>query len=238
MAERELAGGGPGPLVEQVLGYLNFSSGAADPQFLANLNALYGQVAQETTGKIQRPVWKRLGQKLRESLLALTQTNPTFRDADQAAGVLALVFDSVLPAYRQFHADLLFHHTDDTLFRPFFIGRVCEAVLSQGGPWSETERIVAGAIDTLDDFLGHRPVAALESQKIEPYAHEYVRPIPLFIRGASVSYGPEHEVVKLALELLGSTDEEILRAACFDPAQLEELAIDPRAYDFDHPANK
>ena len=238
MAERELAGGGPGPLVEQVLGYLNFSSGAADPQFLANLNALYGQVAQETTGKIQRPVWKRLGQKLRESLSALTQTNPTFRDADQAAGVLALVFDSVLPAYRQFHADLLFHHTDDTLFRPFFIGRVCEAVLSQGGPWDEAERIVAGTIDTLDDFLGHRPVAALESQKIEPYAHEYVRPIPLFIRGAGVSFGTEQAVVKLALELLGSTDEEILRAACFDPEQLEELAIDPRAYDFDHPANK
>src|SRR5262245_24154387 len=114
MAERELAGGGANPLVEQVLGFLNFSSGTSDPQFLANVNALFGQIALETTGKIQRPVWKRLGQRLRESLEALTQVSPTFRDAEQAASVLALVFESTLPAYRQFHADSLFHHTDET----------------------------------------------------------------------------------------------------------------------------
>ena len=30
--------------VDQVLGYLNFSSGAADAQFLANLNRLFRQV--------------------------------------------------------------------------------------------------------------------------------------------------------------------------------------------------
>ncbi|HZL90302.1 MAG TPA: hypothetical protein VFB96_18195 [Pirellulaceae bacterium] len=248
MVERELDPGGTRrsaegapagpPLVEQVLGYLNFSSGAADGQFLANLNALFAQVAVQTEGKIQRPTWKRLGDRLRESLAQLTQTSAAFRDAQQAAEVVRLVFDVVLPTYRRFHSDLLFHHSDDTLFRPFFIGRVCEAVLAQGPPWTESDRIAQGAIDDLNDFLGHRPVAALESQKIEPYAHEYVRPIPLFIRGSGVSYGAEREVVTLALKLLEETDADLLRAACFDPAQLEELAIDPRAYDFDHPANK
>jgi hypothetical protein len=226
------------PLVEQVLGYLNFSSGAADGQFLANLSALFGQVAEQTEGKIQRPTWKRLGDRLRDALAQLTQTSPAFRDAQQAAELVRLVFDEVLPAYRRFHSDLLFHHSDETLFRPLFIGRVCEAVLAQGPPWSRTEQIREGAIDDLNDFLGHRPVAALESQKIEPYRHEYVRPIPLYIRGAGVSYGAEREVVTLALKLLEETDADLLRAACFDPAQLEELAIDPRAYDFDHPANK
>lgn len=248
MVERELDPGGTRrsmegvpagtPLVEQVLGYLNFSSGAADGQFLANLNALFGQVAEQTTAKVQRPTWKRLGDRLREALVQLTESSPAFRDAQQAADVLRLVFDEVLPAYRRFHSDLLFHHCDETLNRPLLIGRVCEAVLSQGPPWGETTRIVPGAIDDLNEFLGHRPVAALETQKIEPYRHEYVRPIPLYIRGAGVSYGAEREVVTLALKLLEETDADLLRAACFDPAQLEELAIDPRAYDFDHPANK
>ena len=224
------------PLIEHLLGYLNFSSGASDGQFLANLSTLFGQVAQEPGEK--RPAWKRLGQRLREGLAQLSQSSPTFRDAQQASDVLRLVFDEALPAYRRHHADLLFHQTDESLFRPLFIGRMCEAVLSQGGPWNETERIVPRALDDLNDFLGHRPVAALESQKIEPYPHEYVRPIPIYVRGAGVSYGPEREVVKLALELLETTDDDLLRAACFNTVQLEELAIDPRAYDFDHPANK
>ncbi|HUE74914.1 MAG TPA: hypothetical protein VMP01_28870 [Pirellulaceae bacterium] len=226
------------PLVEHLLGYLNFSSGASDGQFLANVNTLFGQVAQEPTGESKRPAWKRLGDRLRQALAQLGQTSPAFSDARQASEVLRLVFDEALPAYRRHHADLLFHQSEEALFRPLFIGRMCEAVLSQGGPWNETERIIADALDGLNDFLGHRPVAALESQKIEPYPHEYVRPIPIYIRGAGISYGPEREVVKLALELLQGTDPDLLRVACFNPAQLEELAIDPRAYDFDHPANK
>ena len=56
---------------------------------------------------------------------------------EQAEAVLRLVFDGVLPAYREFHRDLLFHQTDETLFQPLFIGRACEAVLQQGGPWNE-----------------------------------------------------------------------------------------------------
>src|SRR5690606_7738264 len=131
---------------------------------------------------------------------------PAFRDAEQASAVLDLVFRHTLPGYRQFHRDLLFHQTEQSLMRPFFIGRVCEAVLRQGPPWNETDRIVAGAINHLNDFIGHRPVAALESQKIEPYKHEFVRPIPLYIRGAGVSYGPEQEVLEKALELLADTD--------------------------------
>ena len=35
-----------------------------------------------------------------------------------------------------------------------------------------------------------------------------------------------------------STDADVLTRAYFDPALLEELAVDPRAYDFDHPVNK
>ena len=153
--------------------------------------------------------------------------------------MLSLVFEKVLPAYREHHRDLLFHLADDDLLRPFFIGRVAEAVLAEGPPWDETERIVAGALARLNDFIGHRPVAVLHSaQKIEPYPHERVRPIPLYIAGAGVAVGRYRQLVTLALDLLRNTDRSLLDAAWFDPDLLDELAIDPRAYDFNHPVNK
>jgi hypothetical protein len=234
MGTRELDKEGS-PALEQVLGYLNFSSGAADNQFLANLNRLFELVAGEQPGV---PPWLSVGRLLTDRLRQLEAQSATFHDAQQGTSVLELVFDRALPAYREFHRDLLFHHTDETLFRPFFVGRVCEAVLRQGPSWNEAARIVPAAIGQLNDFLGHRPVATLESQRVEPYRHEFVRPIPLFIRGAGISFGPEREVVAAAIRLLEETDAEILRQACYDPDHLDELAIDPRAYDFDHPANK
>lgn len=220
--------------LERALGYLNFSSGAPDPQFLSAINRLYAEVAAEKPAG----AWKRLHLALQAGLKEFAATNATFRDSSQSEGVLSLVFDHVLPGYRDFHRDLLFHHSADSLFRPFFIGRVCESVLRQGGPWDETSRILPAAIAHLNDFLGHRPVPALESQQIDPNKHEFCRPIPLYIRGAGVSCGPEQEVVALALKMLEETDEDLLRRAYFRPSQLDELSLDPRAYDFDHPANK
>jgi hypothetical protein len=237
MGKRKLEAGKTASL-EQVVGYLNFSEGASDPQFLANLSGSFAAAQQLGGSQNKSPLWQRTGELLRGSLASLRKSSPAFQDASQAEAVLELVFTHSLPAYHRFHRDLLFHQTPETLFRPFFVGRMCEAVLRQGAPWDEPERIVAGAIAQLNDFVGHRPVPALESRKIEPYPHEFVRPIPLFIRGAGVTFGPEHEVVALALKLLEETDPDLLRGASFDPTALDELAYDPRAYDFDHPANK
>src|SRR5690606_38285797 len=111
-------------------------------------------------------------------------------------------------------------------------------VLSQGPPWDEADRITQQAIRTLNDYLGHRPVAVLESRRHEPYPHEWVRPVPLYVRDAGVSFGAYEQVVRLALRLLRETDEDLLEEAYFDPNLLDELAFDPRAYDFDHPVNK
>src|SRR4029079_6145485 len=182
-------------------------------------------------------LWLEVSRVLTERLADLRTSSSTFSDAEQAAAVLELVFDQTLPAYRRFHRDLLFHRADDSLFRPFFVGRVFEAVLKQGPPWSERDRIVTAAVSQLNDYIGHRPVAALESQKLEAYKHEFVRPIPIYVRGAGGSFGPEREVVVAALKLLEETDDDLLRRAYFNHELLDELAIDPRAYDFDHPAN-
>jgi len=170
-------------VVDQVLGYLNFSSGAEDLRFLASLNRMF----EWSSG--DGPVWRVVWETLETRLAGLASTSAAFRDTDQAAGVLQLVRDHVVPGYFEFHRDLLFHQSEATLVNAFFLGRICEAVLRQGPPWDEAARITRAAISELNDYLGHRPVAALESQKIEPYTHEWVRPVPLYIRGAGIVVG-------------------------------------------------
>lgn len=239
--KRRITGSRMPGAAESVLGYLNFATGPADDGFFAALNEVAAHLAtrpQKTPPGLFEPTAATLLQALEEELKALQATSPAFANVDQASAVLALVGQHVLPGYRQFHADLLFHQDERFLFGPFVVGRVCEAVIRQGGPWDETERITRGAIASLNDYLGHRPVPSLENQRTEPYAHEYVRPVTYVLPGAGVCIGRYHEVFHKALELLADTDPEILTAANFDPARLQELAIDPRAYDFDHPVNK
>jgi hypothetical protein len=241
MELRDLEPAGQAAL-EQVLGYLNFSAGATDPQFLANLNQLYlsieGSDGADPRTSAGPATWQRVGHLLREGLSQLASQSTAFQDPQQAAQVLDLLLDHLLPGYLEFHRDLLFHQTDATLYRPFFVGRVAEAILLQGAPWDETERITQQALRSLNDYVGHRPVAVLESRALEPYLHERVRPVPLYVEGAGVEFGTYHAVVQEALEMLRQADPAILRAACFDPDHLKELAFDPRAYDFDHPVNK
>ena len=91
----------------------------------------------------------------------------------------------------------------------------------------------------LNDYLGYRPVAVLHNErKIQPYEHEWVRPVPLYVQGAGAAHGPYRELVEAAMAILRETDPAIFFDAHFPLEQLDELAFDPRAYDFDHPVNK
>ncbi len=221
-----------------ILGYLNFSSGSSDTAFLRRVNEVFRAVAGSRQPG-DPPAWKLFGEVLKQGLEELRGTSEAFRRADQAQAVLGLVFERLLPEYRRFHRDLLFHQSEEFLFQPFFLGRAFEAVLTEGGPWEEASRIVRGALTRLNDFVGYRPVAVLRTrQKMQPYAHEWVRPIPLYIRGAGVAAGPYEEVIRQALDILTSTPEELLERAWFRLERLEELALDPRAYDFEHPVNR
>jgi hypothetical protein len=231
----------PPSALSDALGYLNFSSGTSDPRFLRNLNAIFTMVAAEPgPGNLPMPpLYERVGTLLRETLAELATKNPAFQDIVQAAAVLELVWNGVLPAYLQHHRDLLFHQTAPELFQPFFVGRVCEAVLAEGAPWDEPERIVPNVLGKLNDYLGYRPLPVLHNRrKNEPYPHERCRPVPLYIAGAGVALGRYQTLVTRALELLRSLDANLLQSAWFDPDLLDELAFDPRAYDFNHPANK
>src|SRR5690606_2621288 len=68
--------------------------------------------------------------------------------------------------------------------------------------------------------------------------HEKVRPVPLFIRDAGVGSGKYHDLIAATLGVLNDTDPRLREEAHFDPALLDELAVDPRAYDHQHPVNR
>ena len=233
--------------IEEVIGYLNFSSGAADPLFAAGMNRLFEHFEGPDSGREQNiqstsddtPAWSRVYELLLQGLDYLHNNSKAFEQVDQARAVLGLVFLEFLPAYLEHHRDLLFHQSDETLFRPFFIARVAEAVLQEGRPWEETNRIVSAAMRRLNDFVGHRPLAVLEGdRRLQTYDHERVRPIPLWIKGAGAAVGRYHDLIELTLQVIAETDPDLLRSARFDMDHLDELAVDPRAYDFDHPVNK
>ncbi|MFM8580746.1 MAG: hypothetical protein ACKOFW_04495, partial [Planctomycetaceae bacterium] len=112
----------------------------------------------------------------------------------------------------------------------------CEATLSQGGPWDAGERIVEGALAQLNDYIGHRPVAVLENRRrMQPYAHERFRPVPLFLKQVGVACSPYADLVGRTLEIIQTLPETMRREAHFDVALLDELALDLRAYDNSHP---
>lgn len=222
----------------EVLGYLNFSSGLTDGGFLRALNALFEieEAGPEAADTAAGASVDRVLAGLESRLELLRSEGRAFADAEQARGVLRLA-GQFREAYPRFHSDLLRGLSTEALWRPFFLGRVLEALLAQGAPWDEAA--LNAARDRLDDYIGYRPIAVLETeQKIEPYRHEWVRPIPLYLESAGVAHGRRHDLIERTLQVLRKTDDGILRATYFDPDLLEELALDPRAYDFDHPAHK
>jgi len=222
-----------------VLGYFNFSAGAFDAAAWRAASTLFAQVEPAGAHVEERPdaaplVAAILGRRLDE----LQRDTVAFRDARQARELLGLVFDGVLPAYREFHADLLAHQPPGGIERPFFVMAAAQAVLAAGGPDPGHEaEVVARAIDRLNDYVGWRPVAILENGRLsEPYRHERVRPVALFRDGAGTAHGRYAEVVGAAIDILRAAPEPLVRQADFDPDMLTELAFDPRAFDFLHPA--
>ena len=215
--------------VQEILGYLNFSSGRPESGFQRSFNRLCASLPPQRRVAVLRD-------KLLSELKQQSHSSSAFSDSRQAEAVIRLASDEVLPAYRRHHCDLLFHLEDRDFEEPFFILRVLEAVLAQGGPWEEQPRIVSGAIDHLNDFLGHRPLAVLENgRKMQPYAHERFCPIPLYIREAGVAVGRYCELIEKTLDQLKQSPRDVLTEAYFDLNRMDELTLDVRAYDHAHP---
>ena len=226
-----------------VLGYFNCSSGAFDPAVWRAMNALFASVETAGEGDAEGPFAElpdaaaRVATLLAERLQTLVATEAAFRDASQARMVLDMLFTRLLPAYRAFHGDLLEHQPPGGLERPFFLMAAAQALLAGDPMGDDPDRTVQDAIARLNDYVGWRPVAVLENGQLsEPYPHERVRPIPIFVRGAGAAHGRYRRLVEDAVAILERAPEQLLRQADFDLALLEELAFDPRAFDFLHPA--
>jgi hypothetical protein len=231
--------------LDQILGYLNFSSGGSDVKVSRALNKLASNYQARVDSETPSPSKTAIG-KLAEGLRAdltsrlesISRTSAAFQNPQQARDALSIVFDDVLPGYFRHHADLLWHQMPDIAVNSFFIARVFEATLKVLSQETPREQITREVLRHLNDFVGHRPIATLESHKGDVYANERVRPVPIFIRDAGAAFGPYQEVVERAIQLIANAPDEIVTAAGFDLQLLDELAFDPRAYDFDHPANK
>ncbi len=228
-----------------VVGYLNFSAGAFDPaawRAMSELYALQEPAAADGTVTERPDSAVLVAAMLRSRLGDLEQQQPAFRDARQAWQMLDLLFDGLLPAYRRFHADLLEHQPPGGVERPFFLMSAARALLAEaagdlGADVDATDQLIAASIERLDDYVGWRPVAVLENGRLSaPYPHERVGPVPLFAAGGGVAHGRYAGLISGALEILAAAPPELLLQADFDLAALEELAIDPRAFDFLHPA--
>jgi hypothetical protein len=220
--------------VSALLGYLNFSDGRPDPRWEKQLNEAHAWLAAHGANQ----PWEDLLAWLRAGLARLKGSSAAFRDVTQAEQVLNAV-SQTLAAYRRCHADLLAHLSDAELFLPFFLARVCEAVLAQRARQGEAGADINAIVARLNDFVGYRPIAILETRpQGEPYEHERHRPVPVFLRGAGVSWGRYHDVVSRALSILKDTSPQLLAEAQFDLQLLDELAVDVRAYDHAHPVNR
>ena len=228
-----------------MLGYANFSSGAFEPAAWRAMNELFAVVeppsgAGSAAGAVvveRLDAAERVAALLAERLKNLSVTEPALRNSEQARAVLNILFARLLPAYRSFHGDLLEHQPAGGLARPFFLMAALQAVLAADSLGEDPDQTVREAIGRLNDYVGWRPVAVLENgQFSEPYPHERVRPIPLFIRGAGAAHGRYRRLVEDAIAILEQAPERLLRQADFGLSLLEELAFDPRAFDFLHPA--
>ncbi len=234
MVEERLAKREQAVPLSSLLGWLNFSDGRPDARWQKQVNDAFAFFAEQGEPK----PWLALLNALTAGLQELHASTPAFRDVRQAETALALVA-KVLTAYREHHADLLAHLGDRDLFAPLFVVRVTEAVLAHGTAAGIDERAVAGVLSRLNDFVGYRPIALLETRpQGEPYDHERHRPVPLFIRGAGTAFGRYHDLTAAALQILKGTDHGLLAEAQFDPDVLDEFALDMRAYDHSHPVNR
>src|SRR5262245_24819801 len=96
-------------LLEEAVGYLNFSSGASDPRFLRAISTLFAAV--ECSCDSEQPAFV-LCDWLERRMDELTASASAFGDVSQSRAVIRLLRHDLLPGYRAFHRDLLWHQSD------------------------------------------------------------------------------------------------------------------------------
>jgi hypothetical protein len=218
----------------KLVGYLNFSDGRPDPRFRRLLADVFAELESD-----ERPWDTVAGWLVARTEELKTGGSSAYQNPGQALAVIRAALVELPKAYRTYHRDLLAHNSDSDLFNAFFFAKGCEAVLRARAAGTDDERLAVAAVLALNDYVGYRPIAILETgQPGELDPHERVSPVPLYLAGAEVAPGRYAEIVAPALKLLRETDRDLLDEAMLEPNLMEELALDPRAVDHLHPINK
>ena len=106
--------------LHRLAGYLNFSSGSCDALTLEAWNDVYSVavMGDPLTGPA---AWLVVRDWIAETMEKLQQQQAAFQDCAQAGRVIRLLWSELLPAYLDFHRDLLFHQVPELIFNGFFI---------------------------------------------------------------------------------------------------------------------
>ena len=112
--------------LRRLAGYLNFSSGTSDAGDAGGMEhgLRCGSRGDPMTGP---PAWLVVKDWLTETLATLQKDRSAFRDIAQATRVIPLLWSELLPAYLDFHRDLLFHQQPELLFNGFFLASRCRS---------------------------------------------------------------------------------------------------------------
>ncbi|MEY3459856.1 MAG: hypothetical protein RL215_3013, partial [Planctomycetota bacterium] len=225
----------PDDALRDLLGYLNFSQGAPSPRFRYCLNQLL-----QNTQEIPNPTL--LKNFLLNALTSLRNAKePAFVQSEQAADIIAITLDHVLPAYRKHHADLLAHVPDHEFFSPFLLAKIFEAALAiraELGSFSQPAAL-SRTLQLLNVFVGYRPVPVLENgRRSEVYSHERFCPLPLYISDVGVANGPWQPLINATVRFLADLPQELITGSHFAFERLHELCLDLRAHDHVHPVTK
>ncbi len=228
-----------------VVGYLNFSDGESSPAFLQAISEQFEAIAQQFPSvdpglplALNDQVHLQFLSDLKSATLDEGQGKAWFGDIERARSAVSFVADHLMPGYREYHAIQLAHVPPGRLWQPLMLGRMFESALRHSAIEDLAGRTKA-VITELNDFVGYRPVAVLENnQHNKPYPHEYVRPIPIYTFGSGSAYGPYRDVVNEANRSLSIAGADLVHEAGFTFSDMEELAVDPRAYDFLHPVHQ
>ena len=91
------------------------------------------------------PAWQRLGATLRDALPGISDASEAFRRPNRPRRCWTWFFFRPCRAIGCTIATCCSTRRT-SLFLPFFIGRMVEAVFRQGRPWGEIDRIVPGPL--------------------------------------------------------------------------------------------
>lgn len=221
--------------LRDLLGYLNFSQGAASVRFRGVLNELFRDEQRARKPAVLRDFLLAELQRLSES------GDAACADPVQAEVVIRLTLDELLPAYGKHHSDLLGHLTEADHYAPLLLARMFEALLAAKAEVGsgKSEQIIATALKQLNNFVGYRPVAVLENgRRSEIYSSERFCPLPLYFSDVGAAVGPYEELIASTVAFMRDLPDDLVSTSHFAIERMSELSLDMRSHDHLHPVNK